>query len=361
MPVRSVFVSFPGGGRGFGDKREGFVFPVFAWFWVSVPEPIPIWFDVLGSLFYTLGSVFGLVVRPFSGRGRGFGAKREGRAFPVFAWFLSGEVRMAEVVDGLTWTRSKPDLRMYREMFGMSTAEFGRLAAVDGRTVRAWENPREWVPDRTAWMAAESLWRDAERMASGLVPEAGEGPVVLPYGSGASTPACVASRIAAGRLSAAGRPWDASFPRPDGPDCGKARFRLMTDMLHLGGEKGSVLFGVTRQTVFAWRHPRMRDSVPSPAAFDAVGERWSAMVARASELAGMMSAAADRAAADGRRRMAPPLTFYRLRSDWEAWHGPDDGGWRSEDCSVWLAAVLLHDMGLEPSVVYAEADPVAMF
>ena len=56
-------------------------------------------------------------------------------------------------------------------------------------------------------MAAESLWRDAERMASGLVPEAGEGPVVLPYGSGASTPACVASRIAAGRLSAAGRPW----------------------------------------------------------------------------------------------------------------------------------------------------------
>ena len=70
---------------------------------------------------------------------------------------------MAEVVDGLTWTRSKPDLRMYREMFGMSTAEFGRLAAVDGRTVRAWENPREWVPDRTAWMAAESLWRDAER------------------------------------------------------------------------------------------------------------------------------------------------------------------------------------------------------
>lgn len=268
---------------------------------------------------------------------------------------------MTEVVDGLTWTRSKPDLRMYREMFGMSTAEFGRLAAVDGRTVRAWENPREWVPDRTAWMAAESLWQDAERMASGLVPEAGEGPVVLPYGSGASTPACVASRIAAGRLSAAGRPWDASFPRPDGPDCGKARFRLMTDMLHLGGEKGSVLFGVTRQTVFAWRHPRMRDSVPSPAAFDAVGERWSAMVARASELAGMMSAAADRAAADGRRRMAPPLTFYRLRSDWEAWHGPDDGGWRSEDCSVWLAAVLLHDMGLEPSVVYAEADPEAMF
>lgn len=50
-----------------------------------------------------------------------------------------------------------------------------------------------------------------------------------------------------------------------------------------------------------------------------------------------------------------------LRSDWEAWHGPDDGGWRSEDCSVWLAAVLLHDMGLEPSVVYAEADPEAMF
>ena len=33
----------------------------------------------------------------------------------------------------------------------------------------------------------------------------------------------------------------------------------------------------------------------------------------------------------------------------------------SEDCSVWLAAVLLHDMGLEPSVVYAEADPEAMF
>ena len=96
---------------------------------------------------------------------------------------------MAEVVDGLTWTRSKPDLRMYREMFGMSTAEFGRLAAVDGRTVRAWENPREWVPDRTAWMAVESLWRDAERMASGLVPEAGADPLGLPDGNGASTPA----------------------------------------------------------------------------------------------------------------------------------------------------------------------------
>lgn len=228
---------------------------------------------------------------------------------------------MAEVVDGLTWTRSKPDLRMYREMFGMSTAEFGRLAAVDGRTVRAWENPREWVPDRTAWMAVESLWRDAERMASGLVPEAGADPVVLPYGTGASTPACVASRIAAGRLAAAGRPWGASFPRPDGPDGGKARFRLMTDMLHLGGEKGSVLFGVTRQTVFAWRHPRMRDSVPSPAAFDAVGERWSAMVARASELAGMMSAAADRAAADGRRRMAQRGLFGVAGGGAAARHG----------------------------------------
>ena len=113
---------------------------------------------------------------------------------------------MAEVVDGLTWTRSKPDLRMYREMFGMSTAEFGRRAAGDGRTVRAWENPREWVPDRTAWMAVESLWRDAERMASGLVPEAGADPVVLPYGTGAATPACVAARLAAGRRAAAGRP-----------------------------------------------------------------------------------------------------------------------------------------------------------
>lgn len=29
--------------------------------------------------------------------------------------------------------------------------------------------------------------------------------------------------------------------------------------------------------------------------------------------------------------------------------------------SLNLAAVLLHDMGLEPSVVYAEADPEAMF
>lgn len=228
---------------------------------------------------------------------------------------------MAEVVDGLTWTRSKPDLRMYREMFGMSTAEFGRLAAVDGRTVRAWENPREWVPDRTAWMAVESLWRDAERMASGLVPEAGADPVVLPYGTGASTPACVASRIAAGRLAAAGRPWGASFPRPDGPDGGKARFRLMTDMLHLGGEKGSVLFGVTRQTVFAWRHPRMRDSVPSPAAVDALDARWSAMVARASELAGMMSVAADRAAADGRRRMAQRGLFGVAGGGAAARHG----------------------------------------
>lgn len=228
---------------------------------------------------------------------------------------------MAEVVDGLTWTRSKPDLRMYREMFGMSTAEFGRLAAVDGRTVRAWENPREWVPDRTAWMAVESLWRDAERTASGLVPEAGADPVVLPYGTGASTPACVASRIAAGRLAAAGRPWGASFPRPDGPDGGKARFRLMTDMLHLGGEKGSVLFGVTRQTVFAWRHPRMRDSVPSPAAVDALDARWSAMVARASELAGMMSVAADRAAADGRRRMAQRGLFGVAGGGAAARHG----------------------------------------
>ena len=228
---------------------------------------------------------------------------------------------MAEVVDGLTWTRSKPDLRMYREMFGMSTAEFGRLAAVDGRTVRAWENPREWVPDRTAWMAVESLWRDAERTASGLVPEAGADPVVLPYGTGASTPACVASRIAAGRLAAAGRPWGASFPRPAGPDGGKARFRLMTDMLHLGGEKGSVLFGVTRQTVFAWRHPRMRDSVPSPAAVDALDARWSAMVARASELAGMMSVAADRAAADGRRRMAQRGLFGVAGGGAAARHG----------------------------------------
>ncbi len=193
---------------------------------------------------------------------------------------------------------------MYREMFGMSTAEFGRLAAVDGRTVRAVGEPagvgsRQDRVDGGGVVVA-GCGAHGVRTGSG----GGRGCPWLPYGSGASTPACVASRIAAGRLSAAGRPWDASFPRPDGPDCGKARFRLMTDMLHLGGEKGSVLLGVTRQTVFAWRHPRMRDSGPSPAAFDAVGERWSAMVARASELAGMMSAAAT----------APRPT--------------DDGGWR---------------------------------
>ena len=76
---------------------------------------------------------------------------------------------MSEAVDGLTWSRSKADLRLYRELFGMSVAELGRLAAVSGRTVRSWEDPRAWVPDRTAWMAVESLWRDADRMASGLV------------------------------------------------------------------------------------------------------------------------------------------------------------------------------------------------
>ena len=115
-----------------------------------------------------------------------------------------------------------------------SVAELGRLAAVSGRTVRSWEDPRAWVPDRTAWMAVESLWRDADRMASGLVAGAPAGPVTLPYGTGASTLACIASRIAAGRLSAAGVAWNASFPHAPGPDGGKARFRLMTDMLHAG-------------------------------------------------------------------------------------------------------------------------------
>lgn len=131
------------------------------------------------------------------------------------------------------------------------------------------------------------------------------------------------------------------------------------DLERLGRDEASNA-GVTPGALgFVSDHEPLAPSGPVPdGALDA---RWSAMVARASELAGMMSVAADRAAADGRRRMAPPLTFYRLRSDWEAWHGPDDGGWRSEDCSVWLAAVLLHDMGLEPSVVYAEADPEAMF
>lgn len=200
----------------------------------------------------------------------------------------------------------------------------GRMPCVaDGWSCRSCRSV--WTRSCVAWsvwmMAVESLWRDAERMASGLVPEAGADPVVLPYGTGASTPACVASRIAAGRLAAAGRPWGASFPRPDGPDGGKARFRLMTDMLHLGGEKGSVLFGVTRQTVFAWRHPRMRDSVPSPAAVDALDARWSAMVARASELAGMMSVVADRAAADGRRRMAQRGLFGVAGGGAAARHG----------------------------------------
>ncbi|EFM40434.1 hypothetical protein HMPREF0168_2244 [Bifidobacterium dentium ATCC 27679] len=59
--------------------------------------------------------------------------------------------------------------------------------------------------------------------------------------------------------------------------------------------------------------------------------------------------------------MAPPLTFYRLRSDWDAWHGPEDGDWLREDCSVWLAAVLLRDRGLPPSAVYADPYPEAAF
>ena len=112
---------------------------------------------------------------------------------------------MSEAVDGLTWSRSKADLRLYRELFGMSVAELGRLAAVSGRTVRSWEDPRAWVPDRTAWMAVESLWRDADRMASGLVAGAPAGPVTLPYGTGASTLACIASRIAAGPAVGRGR------------------------------------------------------------------------------------------------------------------------------------------------------------
>ncbi|RHK23160.1 hypothetical protein DW072_09830, partial [Bifidobacterium adolescentis] len=212
---------------------------------------------------------------------------------------------MAEVVDGLTWTRSKPDLRMYREMFGMSTAEFGRLAAVDGRTVRAWENPREWVPDRTAWMAAESLWRDAERMASGLVPEAGEGPVVLPYGlrrvdarvrrveDRGGTP--VRGGTAVGRVvPAAG--WtglrEGAVPSP--VRGGTAVGRVVPAAGWTGLREGAVPsddghappgrregFGPVRRDqadgvrVEASAHARFG---PVAAAFDAVGERWSAMV-----------------------------------------------------------------------------------
>ena len=202
---------------------------------------------------------------------------------------------MSEAVDGLTWSRSKADLRLYRELFGMSVAELGRLAAVSGRTVRSWEDPRAWVPDRTAWMAVESLWRDADRMASGLAADAAAGPVTLPYGTGASTLACIASRIAAGRLSAAGVAWDASFPHAPGPDGGKARFRLMTDMLHAGGERGAALFGVSRQTVIAWRNPLLAGSVPAMEAWDALDARWKAMVGRASALADMMAGAAVRA------------------------------------------------------------------
>ena len=235
---------------------------------------------------------------------------------------------MSEAVDGLTWSRSKADLRLYRELFGMSVAELGRLAAVSGRTVRSWEDPRAWVPDRTAWMAVESLWRDADRMASGLV---------------------------------AGVAWNASFPHAPGPDGGKARFRLMTDMLHAGGERGAALFGVSRQTVIAWRNPLLAGSVPAMEAWDALDARWKAMVERASALADMMAGAAVRAGMDGRRPVAPPLTFYRLRSDWDAWHGPEDGDWLREDCSVWLAAVLLRDRGLPPSAVYADPYPEAAF
>lgn len=268
---------------------------------------------------------------------------------------------MSEAVDGLTWSRSKADLRLYRELFGMSVAELGRLAAVSGRTVRSWEDPRAWVPDRTAWMAVESLWRDADRMASGLAADAAAGPVTLPYGTGASTLACIASRIAAGLLSAAGVAWDASFPHAPGPDGGKARFRLMTDMLHAGGERGAALFGVSRQTVIAWRNPLLAGSVPAMEAWDALDARWKAMVGRASALADMMAGAAVRAGMDGRRPVAPPLTFYRLRSDWDAWHGPEDGDWLREDCSVWLAAVLLRDRGLPPSAVYADPYPEAAF
>jgi hypothetical protein len=210
-------------------------------------------------------------------------------------------------------------------------------------------------------MAVESLWRDADRMASGLVAGAPAGPVTLPYGTGASTLACIASRIAAGRLSAAGVAWDASFPHAPGPDGGKARFRLMTDMLHAGGERGAALFGVSRQTVIAWRNPLLAGSVPAMEAWDALDARWKAMVGRASALADMMAGAAVRAGMDGRRPVAPPLTFYRLRSDWDAWHGPEDGDWLREDCSVWLAAVLLRDRGLPPSAVYADPYPEAAF
>lgn len=263
---------------------------------------------------------------------------------------------MADVVDGLTWTRSKADMRMYREMFGMSTVEMGRLAVVDGRTVRAWENPREWVPDRTSWMAAEALWRDSDRLAREL---AGEDPAVLPYWTCASAPGAIAARIAAGRLSAAGRAWDVSWSRDGVPDGGKSRFRLMTDMLRVHGDRAAALFGVSRQTVVAWRRPASPGSVPTPEAWGALDGLWDGMVARAAELADMMADAAERAAEAGRRRVPPSLTFYRLRSDWTAWH--DEGDWLAEDCSVWLAEVLLHDRGLEPSTVYADPNPKAMF
>lgn len=37
---------------------------------------------------------------------------------------------MSEAVDGLTWSRSKADLRLYRELFGMSVAELGVFSQV---------------------------------------------------------------------------------------------------------------------------------------------------------------------------------------------------------------------------------------
>ncbi|TPF93240.1 hypothetical protein BW14_06070 [Bifidobacterium sp. UTBIF-68] len=143
----------------------------------------------------------------------------------------------------LSDTRSKADFRLLRDMLGLPQAWVAQRVGVTPRTVRNWEDPKEFYPpSREAWDLVEGVWREAASQAAALVDIASQAAAVARERGVEPAPLMLTYwRDASQWLDA-----HPGHPDPSAWRTANAATRLASDRMHVLGLPVTIAFAETR-------------------------------------------------------------------------------------------------------------------
>lgn len=143
----------------------------------------------------------------------------------------------------LSDTRSKADFRLLRDMLGLPQAWVAQRVGVTPRTVRNWEDPKEFYPpSREAWDLVEGVWREAASQAAALVDIASQAAAVARERGVEPAPLM----LTYWRDAAQWRDAHPGNPDPSAWRAANAATRLAADRMHVLGLPVTIAFAETR-------------------------------------------------------------------------------------------------------------------